>query len=129
MAFTQADLIAMEQRLSKNKLNSKTVAGHLLEAMDAVPEGQEGKLQASILEYLNAQKLAIMHSPMHRKTSVTKGCPDFVVWAPGGRLIAFECKTRTGKLDDDQKLFHMRAEREGHTIPIVRSMREFLKLM
>jgi hypothetical protein len=51
-----------------------------------------------------------------------KGTPD--IWTPHGWL---ECKTKTGRLTKDQKLWHARASREGVRVATVTSIREALE--
>jgi hypothetical protein len=47
-----------------------------------------------------------------------KGCPDILGQLSDGRLLAIECKTRTGRLSDDQRAFLGRVE-SGNGIAIV----------
>ena len=55
--------------------------------------------------------------------------PDFTILAGGGRVLFVECKTRTGKLSPAQAALKFHAEKLGHTVHVVRSLDEFLKLL
>ena len=54
---------------------------------------------------------------------------DFVILASGGRVLFVECKSRTGKLSPAQVALKCQAETLGHTVHVVRSLVEFLKLL
>lgn len=53
------------------------------------------------------------------------GSPDLVgILAPRGRLVAFEVKTRTGRLAPEQRRVHVAWERHGALVAVVRSVSE-----
>lgn len=70
-----------------------------------------------------------MHGAMSERTHRTEGEPDFSIMASGGRRIDVEAKSRTGKLSPAQVALHHHAKSLGHTIHVVRSFEEFLKLL
>jgi hypothetical protein len=94
---------------------------------DAVPAGQEGKLQRDIAADLDARHWPYVWHRMDCPTTTAKGVPDFIVAAPG-RTLWVECKTRTGKLSVEQQLWRQRLEGNGHTYHVVRSMSEWLRI-
>jgi hypothetical protein len=62
---------------------------------------------------------------MAARTHRTAGEPDFLILADGGRVLLIECKTRTGKLSPEQAALKHQAEKLGHRVHVVRSMKEF----
>jgi|TARA_R100000656_G_scaffold41714_1_gene34761 predicted RNA-binding Zn-ribbon protein involved in translation (DUF1610 family) len=44
-----------------------------------------------------------------RKMGLKKGCPDFIIEYPEGRLIYVELKTPKGKLSESQKLWKVKS--------------------
>ena len=127
--FTQADFVAMAHRLSKNRAVQPELSD------DAVGAGEEGELHNSILDYLKREGLAYVHQRMDQRSTSNQGVPDFCIAAPlkQGELIPrtlwVECKTKTGKLSEEQQTWKFLCERAGHRYHIIRSMREFMELM
>lgn len=63
------------------------------------------------------------------KSTIGKGCQDFTLFLPSGRILCVECKARDEKPDKDQLIWHKEMEMLGHTVHVVRSFDEFLKLL
>jgi len=70
----------------------------------------------------------IRANPVEAST-IAKGCQDFTIFLPGGRLLCVECKRADGKLSDDQQIWAKELIMLGHQVHVVRSMDEFLKVV
>lgn len=91
--------------------------------------GREIDLHNHIIAYCRSVGWQYLHGSMAAETHRTLGEPDFIILADGGRVLFVECKTTVGKLSPAQRDFAAHAARNGHTVHIVRSMEEFLKLL
>lgn len=89
---------------------------------------EEAALHAEIIGYCRRHRYAYFHGSMSTKTHRTPGEPDFVVIA-AGNIYLVECKTRTGKLSDDQRAIAKLCSMNGHTVHVIRHFREFLDLL
>jgi hypothetical protein len=96
-------------------------------AADAVTD--ESDLHNEIIAECRRRGWIALHSSMASPTKRNEGEPDFEILADGGRVLLVECKSREGKLSPAQLAFKSQAERLGHAVHIVRSMREFLALL
>jgi len=85
----------------------------------------ERELHDDILEYCKVNRWIALHGRMDERTGRTPGEPDFTIMADRGRVFFFECKSKTGKLSEDQMLLIKHAEMNGHAINVIRSMDEF----
>lgn len=90
---------------------------------------READLHAQIMDFCRDRRWQFLHGSMAERTHRTEGEPDFVILASGGRVLFVECKSRLGKLSPAQQAFKFAAEINGHTIHVVRSMDEFLKIV
>ena len=113
--ISMADFLKITARLEPKQHTSKT-------GVD-----KESDLHADIIQYCRSKGWLFFHGAMCAETHRTEGEPDFLIFRPGGFLLV-ECKTRTGKLSIAQQSVSAQAKQLGHTVHIVRSMEEFLKL-
>jgi hypothetical protein len=90
---------------------------------------KESELHAQIFDECRRRGWIALHGSMADRTCRTEGEPDFSIMADGGRRFDIECKTRTGKLSPAQTAMIHHAKRLGHTVHVVRSFEEFLKLI
>ena len=90
---------------------------------------REGSLHEEIFDECRRRGWIALHGSMAERTCRTLGEPDFVILAEGGRVLLVECKSRSGKLSPAQAALKHQAERLGHTVQVVRSLVEFLKLL
>ena len=90
---------------------------------------REAELHEEIFDECRARGWIALHGSMAERTCRTLGEPDFTILADGGRVLFVECKTRTGKLSPAQAALKVHAEKLGHTVHVVRSRDEFLKLL
>ena len=59
-----------------------------------------------------------------------RGSSDLIgVLAPTGRMVALECKTDTGRLTEEQRMFLELVRAKGGFAAVVRSVEEFLEAM
>lgn len=115
----------MLTRLDKNRRREFELKR---EIMDNVAEVG---LHHDIIKYCRAQypPWKYIHSRPDKRSTIATGCHDFTIFLPGGRVLCFECKDATGKLDSDQLIWRKELELLGHTVHIVRSMRDFFALL
>ena len=90
---------------------------------------REAELHEAIFDECRRRGWIALHGSMAERTCRTLGEPDFVILAGGGRVLFVECKSRSGKLSPAQSALKFHAEKLGHTIHVVRSLGEFLKLL
>jgi len=90
---------------------------------------REAELHEKIFDECRRRGWIALHGSMAERTCRTLGEPDFVILADGGRVLFVECKSRSGKLSPAQTALKHHAEKLGHTVHVVRSMEEFLKLL
>lgn len=94
---------------------------------------KESELHAQIFDECRRRGWIALHGSMAERTHRTEGEPDFLILGRDildyPRVILIECKTRIGKLSPAQFALHHHAKTLGHTIHVVRSFEEFLKLV
>jgi hypothetical protein len=88
-------------------------------------EGRESDLHKFILAECGRRNLVAFHGSTAHATHRTLGEPDFVILLPAGRVLLVECKTKTGRLSEDQIEVMTRAALLQHRIHVVRSFSEF----
>ena len=93
------------------------------------PIARERDLHEEIFDECQRRGWIALHGSMAERTCRTLGEPDFTILADGGRVLFVECKTRSGKLSPAQAALKFHAEKLGHTIHVVRSLENFLKLL
>lgn len=91
----------------------------------------EEDLHEMIISWARRQdpQVPIGHGRMDKKTGRTPGEPDFYLMLPGGRLLLIECKTETGDVSPDQKVFAAACKAVGHEVHIIRGYAAFLQLV
>lgn len=92
-------------------------------------EAVEADLHAKIFDECRRRGWIAFHGSMAERTHRNEGEPDFHIWTDGGKSLAVECKSRTGKLSVAQQAMIAHAAKLGHTIHVVRSFEAFLKLI
>ena len=88
----------------------------------------EAALHEAVFDECRRRRWIALHGSMAERTCRTLGEPDFVILADSGRVLLVECKGKTGKLSPAQAALKHQAERLGHTVHVVRSFEEFVKL-
>ena len=97
----------------------------------------ESELHDQIMAECRRRGWLVINSRMDRPTTNGVGSPDFVIAGTKGspegtqwpQVYFVEAKSRTGKLRPEQSAMIAQAARYGHTIHVVRSFDEFLKLL
>ena len=121
--FTSTWLAGYTARMSQTGRTGRTG----LTSPDAV--ARESDLHEAIFDECRRRCWIALHGSMAERTCRTLGEPDFVILADGGRVLLVECKSRTGKLSPAQAALKHHAETLGHTVHVVRSLEDFLKLL
>jgi predicted RecB family nuclease len=88
----------------------------------------ESELHRAIIDECQRRGWIVFHGSMAHRTYRTPGEPDFIILADGGATLLVEAKTRKGKLSTDQLGIQAWARKLDHTIHVIRSMEEFLKV-
>ncbi len=91
----------------------------------------EARLHRQILDYCDAQwpRWKPIHSRMDRPTTTEKGVCDFIIAMPNGRTLYVECKRVGSKLTLEQAAWIYEMKLLNHTVHVVETMGEFLKLI
>ena len=96
------------------------------EAADDHAAKLESDLQKKCESYLMRHAITYLHlSPRAREK---RGWPD-LTFCLEGKPMAIELKTATGRLSDDQKRVLPAMERDGWHVHVVRSYREFVRIV
>lgn len=90
---------------------------------------KEAELHSQIIGECKVRGWIAFHGSMAHQTHRTPGEPDFVILAPGGRTYLIECKAGRGKLSTDQRAIAAWAAKLGHTVHVVRSIKDFLSVL
>ena len=132
MKFTQLEVDAYNARQNAVRMTPETGCEH------------EADLHADIKAECRRRGWIALHGSMAHKAKRTEGEPDFIIlgtvksekgnWtvdrgADSPRVLFIECKTRTGKLSVAQNAMQAHAAKLGHTIHVVRSFEDFLKII
>ncbi len=122
--ISEFQLQQMQARLKQNKIRQAPGA------RAAAPDGVERErgLHEEILLECSARGWLAVHSRMDAPSTVSIGCPDFVILRDGGRTLLVEAKRRDGKLSVAQRAWLAWASKLGHPAGVVRSFSEFLQL-
>jgi hypothetical protein len=96
---------------------------HLFAQQKPQQDAPEKVIQQMVREYLASlfPPCLFFHGSMAHRTFRTPGEPDFVALLPNGRTVLIECKTRTGKLSNEQLGVKAQAEALGHVYVVVRA--------
>lgn len=122
MPITSTQFQEMVDRVTRNKGESKEII-----ASDA--EEFESELHNRIIRYCKDNGWVYFHGSMAHRTRRQIGEPDFTIVADRGRVFFVEAKSANGKLRPEQRALQAWMLKLGHVLHVVRSMREFLKLI
>lgn len=67
--------------------------------------GQERKLHQQIKQLLDIKNLMYVYSRTDKRTTVSKGFPDFCIFRPNSSPMMVEVKVGTNKLSEDQLIW------------------------
>lgn len=98
------------------------------EAYQKFADRAEKDLHKLIWAELTRRGIVCIHSRMDRKSTTTKGLPDFC-FVHDGTPFAVEVKTVTGQLTREQKTTMDLMRKNGWCVAVVRTFDEFLNLL
>lgn len=89
----------------------------------------EMPLHEDIMRYCDRQwpKWKYIRARSDRRSTIAVGANDFTIFLPHGRVLCIECKSKTGKLSNEQRAWAFEMEKLGHRVHVVQSMDEFLE--
>ncbi len=90
---------------------------------------READLHDEILDDCRRRGWHAIHSRMDLPTTTGVGDPDFVIMADLGKVYFIECKSKTGKVTPAQAALQAQAMRLGHTVHVIRNMREYIEVV
>jgi D-serine deaminase-like pyridoxal phosphate-dependent protein len=130
MSISQYDFDRMQARVHSHKAKVATVQKC---SENEIPSfgmvGREGDLHNAIIAHCRSKGWIYFHGSMAHRAMRVIGEPDFTILANGGRVFFVECKTAKGKLSPQQLAMKVWGEKLEHTIHIVRTMEEFIKIV
>lgn len=121
MGISNDDFQLMLARTGQRLIGGRVVAGDAVE--------REDELHEFIFNFCRSKGWAVYHGSMAHRSKRTLGEPDFSIRADRGRVFDIECKSRTGKLRPTQIANKVQCELLGHTVHVVCSPEEFLKVV
>lgn len=131
MAFSEQDLIAMQERLNRGKKTPTPPPEVLPTKAERYAVSDELQLHDEIISYCNKQfpRWKYIHANPSQKSCIAVGAQDFTLFMPGGKLLCIECKAKGGKWSIEQMAWRKEMEMLGHTVVEIVSMQEFFKLI
>lgn len=87
----------------------------------------KGGLHEKIKEHCDKQwpRWKYITSRTDQKSTIGVGIHDFTIYLPGGKTLNIECKTKDGKLTEEQAIWIHELRMLEHPVHIVRSLEEF----
>lgn len=90
----------------------------------------ERDLQKHMINLLRQRGLMFLNPPMHKRSGLPLGWPDFTIFPAGKPPLFVEAKTPTGKLSEEQLDVRGLIERStGSTVHVIRSIDAFRDLL
>lgn len=127
MNLSTADYLAIQARMDESKRKKIAPTDTAKSLLDSCTK--ESDLHNAIIQHCKRGQWICFHGSMAHRAMRTPGEPDFVCLLPNGRTVFIEAKTKTGKLSPEQLGMKLWAERLGHQIHTVRSLKEFLEVV
>lgn len=128
--FTELDLQAMEARLARNR--RKPILSAPIPSTPGEPARRdtstddEAELHNQISDWCKYRGWLCFHGSMAHRARRTPGEPDFIICTDDKRVLFVECKTKVGKLSQEQLAIQAWLKKLGHDYHIVRSLAEFM---
>ena len=122
VTMTQSEIAAYQARVWSNPNRAKD---------SGEPIDHENKLHERIMEFCDHQwpRWKYIHCRMDKKSTIAKGCQDFTIFLPHGRILCIEAKARNEKPTVDQLNWHKEMEMLGFPVYIVRCEDDFLSIL
>lgn len=108
---------------------ARTRGKRLVPFAGADAEPHELDLHDKIIEDCKRRGWKYVHSNPSRPTTCGEGVCDFIIYADRGRVFNIECKSRIGKLSDEQNIFIVWLQKLGHNVHTIRSMSEYMEIV
>jgi hypothetical protein len=86
----------------------------------------ESELHKQIIDWCSSfwPRLKYIHGRMDKKSTLDKGCPDFIVFMPDKMVLCLEAKKKGCKPSLAQRDFHKEMEMLCHRVFVVTTMEE-----
>jgi hypothetical protein len=94
------------------------------ECRSAACDKAEKELQKDIRNLLSLRGLPFINPPMHRKSALPLGWPDFSIFLDNGATVFWEVKVGRNNLDPDQCKVRDSLLKRGHHWRLIRSLFE-----
>ncbi len=109
----------------------KRLNPHCYRAYKPVGEAcdDESKLHQQIIDECKRRGWVALHGSMAHKAMRNPGECDFTVAGSNGRVWFIECKTKTGKLSNEQAGMLQWLTKLGHRAYLVRCIEDFLAII
>lgn len=82
----------------------------------------EKDLQSRIVNLIRLRGWEYVNPPMHVRSRMPKGYPDFTIFCPNGKTIFFECKVENKKLEPEQIEWEVKLKALGFDHYVVRDV-------
>ena len=92
----------------------------------------EGEIVRAVLDYLHASGVMAWRMNTGRRGGVVfgfAGLADILGIMPDGRMVAIECKTKAGKLTDDQREFLASVQYRGGVAGVARGIEDVPEIL
>ena len=83
----------------------------------------EKGLQNEFEQWLLLHGYMYYRVPMHKRSMLPAGYPDFTIWLDVAKILWIEYKTEVGQLSPDQTEYHRQLQERGHAVFLSRSLR------
>lgn len=100
-----------------------------VDSIHAGATDDEEKLHNEIIAICRYNGWLAFYGSMAHRTARVLGEPDFLILLPDGGFLMIECKTKTGKLSDEQLGIVAWANKLGHEVYVVRCVQEFREIL
>jgi hypothetical protein len=98
----------------------------MAEAQERYERGEEKKLKADVINWLNLQNVWIFTQPMNKRTRGKRGVPD-IIGCCRGRFVAIELKAAGGRLEPAQTAECERIREAGGIVIVAYSLRDVME--
>jgi len=129
--MTQAEYLAFlaRQQASQNTQQAQTISDREMAGKWQWIQPTESDLHDQILDECKRRGWYVVHSRMDKATTCGVGTPDFVIAMENGKTLWVEAKSRQGKARPEQFAVAAWLTKLGHTWAIVRSMKDFTRVL
>lgn len=94
-----------------------------MEAVRACDMLSEKELSHHVESYLRLQGIVFCKARTDQKSNMTVGWPD-ITFAIRGMAVAFELKSKEGKLTEEQVICHRKMKENGWSVYVIREFQE-----